>query len=97
MELLDISSSELLDIISFEKQGVNDIQRKKKIKIKYDESRERPYDVNRLNCNNKKAKKILKWSPKTSMDKGLSQTFSWATKNKISFVAPFKRWYYKKT
>ena len=31
---------------------------KKKIKIRYDESRERPYDVNRLVCNNDKAQKI---------------------------------------
>lgn len=68
---------------------------KKKIKIKYDESRERPYDVNRLVCNNKKAKEILKWEPKTSIDKGLVLTYRWALKNRVVFKAPFKRWYYK--
>jgi len=68
---------------------------KKKIKIKYDESRERPYDVNRLVCNNKKAKDILGWQPKVKMDKGLEITIKWAKKNKVSFNAPFKRWYYK--
>jgi len=68
---------------------------KRKIKIRYDESRERPYDVNRLVCNNKKARKILKWKPKISMDKGLSFTYKWAKKNPIKFSAPFKRWYYK--
>lgn len=69
---------------------------KTKIKIKYDESRERPYDVNRLICNNKKAQEILKWKPKISVEKGLKITFDWAKKNKVVFSAPFKRWYYKK-
>lgn len=68
---------------------------KKKIKIKYDESRERPYDVNRLICDNKKARKILEWRPQVSTEKGLEKTFEWAKKNKITFNAPFKRWYLK--
>ena len=68
---------------------------KKKIKIKYDESRERPYDVNRLYCNNKKAKRLLGWKPKISINLGLRKTFDWATKNKIYFKMPFNRFYYK--
>ena len=94
-EIINVGSGTEISILNLAKKILKIA--KMKTKIKYDKSRERPYDVNRLNCNNEKAKKILKWSPKTSMDKGLSQTFSWATKNKISFVAPFKRWYYKKT
>ena len=93
-EIINVGSGTEISILNLAKKILKIA--KKKTKIKYDKSRERPYDVNRLNCNNKKAKKILKWSPKISMDKGLSQTFSWATKNKISFDAPFKRWYYKK-
>ena len=68
---------------------------KKKIKIRYDESRERPYDVNRLICNNKKARELLGWKPKISIDKGLKITFDWAKKNRVTFSAPFKRWYFK--
>ena len=68
---------------------------KKKIKIKYDESRERPYDVNRLICNNIKARNLLKWNPKIKIEKGLNLTYKWAVKNKVTFSAPFKRWYYK--
>jgi dTDP-glucose 4,6-dehydratase len=68
---------------------------KRKIKIRYDESRERPYDVNRLICNNKKAKRLLDWKTKITMDEGLMKIFRWATKNRISFQAPFKRFYYK--
>ncbi len=93
-EIINVGSGTEISILNLAKKILKIA--KKKTKIKYDKSRERPYDVNRLNCNNKKAKKILKWSPKISMDEGLSETFSWATKNKISFDAPFKRWYYKK-
>ena len=66
-----------------------------KTKIRYDESRERPYDVNRLISNNKKAKTILDWTPKITMDQGLKKIFQWATANRITFQAPFKRFYYK--
>src|SRR3972149_4038829 len=41
------------------------------------------------------AKKILGWKPKISTEKGLKITFEWAKKNKITFKAPFKRWYLK--
>ncbi len=68
---------------------------KRSIKITYDESRERPYDVNRLLCNNHKARTILDWKPTISMQKGLEYTYSWAEKNKVVFTAPFKRFYYK--
>jgi nucleoside-diphosphate-sugar epimerase len=68
-----------------------------KIKIKTDESRLRPYDVNRLVCNNIKARKLLKWTPKVSLDEGLKLIFEWAKKNKVAFNAPFMRWYYKNT
>ena len=68
----------------------------KKIKIKYDESRERPYDVDRLVCNNRKAQTLLHWKPKIEMNEGLSITYNWSKKNKTTFSAPFKRWYYKK-
>ena len=68
---------------------------KKKIKVGTDESRLRPYDVDRLICDNKKARTILKWKPKVSINTGLERTFAWAVKNKVEFNAPFKRWYYE--
>ena len=68
---------------------------KTKVKIRYDESRERPYDVNRLISNNKKAKTILDWTPKITMDQGLKKIFQWAMANRVTFQAPFKRFYYK--
>ena len=68
---------------------------KVKTRIKRDESRLRPYDVNRLVCNNKKAQKLLNWRPTISIDKGLKMTFDWARKNKVVFNSPFTRFYYK--
>ena len=67
------------------------------IEIKIDESRLRPYDVNRLICDNSKATKLLKWKPQISIEEGLKITFEWAKKNQVVFSAPFKRWYYKKS
>jgi dTDP-glucose 4,6-dehydratase len=67
-----------------------------KTKIKRDESRLRPYDVNRLVCNNKKAQKLLKWKPTVTVDKGLKLTYEWAKDNKVIFDSPFTRFYYKK-
>ena len=67
------------------------------IEIKIDESRLRPYDVNRLICDNSKASKLLKWKPEISIEEGLKITFEWAKKNQVVFNAPFKRWYYKKS
>ena len=94
-EIINVGSGSEITILDLAKK-IAKIS-KKKIKIKYDESRERPFDVNRLICDNTKAKKLLKWKPKISMDKGLSITFDWAKKNKVTFSAPFKRWYYKKS
>ena len=68
---------------------------KVKTRIKRDESRLRPYDVNRLVCNNKKAQKLLNWRPTISINNGLKMTFDWARKNKVVFNSPFTRFYYK--
>ena len=92
-EIINVGTGTEISILNLAKKIIN--MSKKKLKIKYDESRERPYDVNRLVCNNKKAKKILNWKPKINTEKGLKITFEWAKKNKITFKAPFKRWYLK--
>ena len=59
-----------------------------KINIKKDSKRTRPKnsEVDRLFANTKKAKKILKWSPKyvkkVGFDKGLRKTIEWFSKTK---------------
>tara|TARA_Y100000590_G_scaffold81302_1_gene90329 strand:+ start:1222 stop:2208 length:987 start_codon:yes stop_codon:yes gene_type:complete len=93
-EIINIGSGTEISILNLAKKILK--ISKKKIPIKYDESRERPYDVNRLICDNKKANKLLKWKPKVSMLDGLTRSYEWAKKNKVVFNAPFSRWYYKK-
>ncbi len=94
-EIINIGSGTEISILNLAKKILK--ISKKKIPIKYDESRERPYDVNRLICDNKKANKLLKWKPKVSMLDGLTRSYGSAKKNKVVFNAPFSRWYYKKT
>jgi len=90
-EIINVGSGTEVTILELAKKIVK--ISKNKFKIKYDESRERPFDVNRLICDNTKAKKLLGWKPKISMNRGLCITFDWAKKNKVTFSAPFKRWY----
>jgi len=55
----------------------------KKSQITYDKKRIRPFDVNKLVCDNRKAKKILKWKPLVSFEDGLKLTLNWAKNAKL--------------
>ena len=93
-EIINVGSGSEIRILDLAKKIIKISGTKTKIKM--DESRLRPFDVNRLICNNLKAKSLLKWKPKISIDEGLKITLNWARKNKVTFTAPFKRWYFKK-
>jgi dTDP-glucose 4,6-dehydratase len=64
-----------------------EISKKKKIKTFSLKERRRPTtsEVNNLLCNNSKAKKLLKWSPKfygiRGLKSGLTKTYDWYVKN----------------
>jgi len=55
----------------------------KNVKVKQDPKRLRPEksEVERLWCNNKKAKKLLGWEPKVSLNEGLKRTTKWISEN----------------
>jgi len=55
----------------------------KDVKIKFDESRVRPgkSEVERLWVDNRKAKKLIGWEPKVSLDCGLKKTIEWISEN----------------
>jgi NAD dependent epimerase/dehydratase len=55
----------------------------KKITIESEEKRVRPpqSEVNQLICNNNKAKKLIDWQPKMSLDEGLEKTINWFKAN----------------
>jgi len=65
----------------------------KKVKIEQDKTRFRPYDVECLLCDNRKAKKILGWAPQVTMEEGLKKTINWIVNNPITFKGPFRGWY----
>jgi dTDP-glucose 4,6-dehydratase len=65
----------------------------KRIEIKIDPSRLRPYDVEKLICDNSKAMKILDWQPVIALDEGLRLTIDWVNNNSIHFQSPFSNWY----
>jgi NAD dependent epimerase/dehydratase len=54
-----------------------------KLKVIQESKRKRPTgsEVMRLCVDNKKAKKLLKWKPKYTLDKGLTETIGWFKKN----------------
>jgi dTDP-glucose 4,6-dehydratase len=64
----------------------------KKSHIVLDRKRIRPYDVNRLICDNRKAKKILGWEPQVSFRDGLEATANWIESNHLEFSTPFQGW-----
>ena len=55
----------------------------KKITIESEEKRVRPpqSEVNQLICNNNKAKELIDWQPKMSLDEGLEKTITWFKAN----------------
>jgi nucleoside-diphosphate-sugar epimerase len=63
-------------------------QMNKKVKTIHDKTRIRPYDVNKLVCDNSKARKILKWKPKISFEEGLKITLDWANEKDFNKKRP---------
>lgn len=53
------------------------------VSIEKDQSRVRPADseVERLWCDNRKARKILDWSPTTKLEEGLQKTINWISEH----------------
>lgn len=64
----------------------------KNIAIKKDKERYRPYDVQNLVCDNRKAKKLLGWQPDVPIEEGLARTIQWMRKSHLDFSTPFEGW-----
>ena len=64
----------------------------KKIDIKIDPERYRPYDVNRLYSSNSKAKELISWYPIVPLEEGLKRTIEWVKKSGLRLKDPFKGW-----
>ena len=83
------SVDEVINIGSNFEVSIGDLANKiisligKNAEIVIDPARVRPQDseVERLWCDNTKAKKILKWEPKTPLEEGLKKTIEWISDN----------------
>lgn len=64
----------------------------KKVSIRIDKNRLRPYDVQKLICDNHKAKKLLEWQPEIPIEEGLTRTIEWMKQNPPHFATPFEGW-----
>jgi len=62
------------------------------VKIVIDKDRMRPFDVQKLLGDNRKAKKLLGWQPTLSIEEGLSRTIDWVKQNPLDLTTPFKGW-----
>ena len=80
-EVINIGSNFEISIENLAKKIISLIG--KDIEIVSDDVRIRPQksEVERLWCDNTKAKKLLKWEPKTSLDEGLKKTIVWIFDN----------------
>jgi len=69
----------------------------KDVQIKIDASRFRPYDVDTLICDSKRANRLLGWNPEVNITDGLKMTIKWMMSNKVQLTS-FKGWnsYYRK-
>ncbi len=79
-EVLNVGSGKgikMLDIVKL----IAKLLGKDDIEIKEDPSKFRVFDVDTLLCDNKKAKKLLKWEPKIELEEGLKKTIDWFLQN----------------
>ena len=83
------SIGEIINVGSNQEISIGDLAHKiisligRDVKIVNDEARFRPEksEVEQLMCNNAKARKILDWEPKVSLDEGLKKTIDWISEN----------------
>jgi len=64
----------------------------REMNIELDKSRLRPYDIDKLVCDNSKAGEILGWSPQVPLEKGLKKTLDFLSRNLIELKSPFRGW-----
>jgi len=60
---------------------ISELMNVEKPEIIQTDSKIRPFDVDRLLADNRKAKEILGWEPKVSLEEGLKRTIDWYLKN----------------
>jgi len=93
-EVINVGSGEDVTIIRLARYIASVVG--SEFSLENDPSRFRPYDVDRLVCDNSKAKRVLGWEPKVELQEGLRRTVHWIRKHPVTFKAPFRgcaAWY----
>lgn len=91
-ETINIGSGKDIKIKDFVYMIASLLDKRNKVRIEHDESRLRPYDVDRLVCDYSKAEKVLGWKPAVSIEDGLAKTIEWIKNNAVVFKEPFRGW-----
>lgn len=86
-ELVNIGSNFEISIADIAKKVIDMIGKNRKIVTDSRRVRPKKSEVERLWCDNTKAKKLLGWEPKTSFDEGLKKTIRWISDN-LSLYKP---------
>lgn len=89
----DASVGEVINIGSGTEISIGDLAQKvvgivgRKIQVRSKDERVRPEksEVGRLLCNNAKAKRLVGWEPRTTLDEGLSRTVEWIGRNLATY------------
>ena len=81
-QVLNVGSNKKISISLLLKEIMKLTNNKKFIKINSKRKRPKLSEVENLQCNNKKIKKIKNWKPKIKLKKGLKKTLEWFKNNK---------------
>ena len=84
-QVLNVGSNQKISIYSLSKEIMKLTNKKKLIKINSKRKRPKLSEVENLQCNNKKIKKITNWKPKTNLKDGLKKTLEWIKKKSKFF------------
>jgi NAD dependent epimerase/dehydratase len=86
-DVINIGSNFEISIGDIAKKVISIIGRDKEILVDQKRIRPQKSEVERLWCDNTKAKQLLEWKPKISFDEGLKMTVAWISDN-ISLYKP---------
>ncbi len=80
-QVLNVGSNQKISISSLSEEIMKLTNKKRLIKINSKRKRPKLSEVDNLQCNNEKIKKITNWKPKTNLKEGLKKTLEWIKKN----------------
>ena len=88
-EVINVGSNKKISISFLCKEIFKITNSKRRIKIESKRKRPKSSEVDNLQCNNKKIKKIISWQPKTKLNKGLRETLDWFKKNNKNYFKKY--------